>query len=292
MSIDSRNIIKHTVIDDLLIKLSDISCNPDNLSSTELKARRLSLIRLNKQIHKKLAETSTKVRISYDNTDIENYIDQILSDGFNLKKTEPSDHQEFIDAQKLTLWTASISDRVEASEFGSKRFKIDSLRLQRSAIASAKTLHELRQAVKQMISPLQLYREYLILKQATSSAQLMEDNEAAMTELERVLLELEAEQKVSKERKRILDSILCVYQEHDEELVLLRNCESAKKQHNLSDTQAAEMFGISRKKLLVLRKDITFNEPANTSLENICQEFHYIDMEEPIVEECRHEVCA
>ena len=281
-----------TVIDGLLIQLNSINCSPDNLSSSELKARRLSLVRLNKQVKEKLAETSTKDRINYDVTEIENYIEKILSDGFDLKKTEPSDNEEFIDAQKLKFWSKLISERVEASEFGSKKFKIDSLRLQRSAIASAKTLHALRQAVKHMISPLQLYREYSELVQATSPKQLIEDHEATMTELEGILLELEAEKKISLERKRIIDSMLSVYQEHDEEIVLLRNCESAKKEHNLSDAQAADMFGISRKKLLGLRKDIIFNVPNSPYLENTCQEFHYINMEEPIVEECKLDACA
>ena len=250
-----------SAIDTILYNLSNDSTDPKALSQEELDAYRLSLAAIKKAVGVKMAETATKEH-NYDIDEVTEYIDNILEDGFNLQATELSDEPKFVDAQKLKRWEDLIAERVELSPFGSKKFKIHSLRLLRSNIAKAKTLHDLRQAVTLMIGPLELYRDHCVLVQRTSAKQVAIDNKETDKYIDELLLEIEAKDKLLAERKRVLDEILTVYNEQDEDLLLLSNIESAKKQHNLSDTEAAKVFGCSRKKLLALRERITLAPEA------------------------------
>ena len=252
-----------SAIDAILYNLSNDCTDPKQLSQEELTAYRLSLQAIKKAVGVKMAETSTKEHI-YDLEEVTEYIDSILEDGFNLIETELSDYPEFIDAQKLTRWSDLIAERVAASKFGSKQFKIHSLRLLRSNIARSKTMHELRQAVTMMIGPLQLWNDHCMLVQRTSPKQQAIDNKDTDQYIDSLLLEIEAKDKLLGERKRVIDELLSVYSEDDSDFALLRNIENAKTEHNLSDTQAAKMFGCSRKKLLTLRERIELNaSPAN-----------------------------
>jgi hypothetical protein len=252
--------------------LTNITVNPKDMDGADLEKYRLQLANIKKLVGIKMAETATKEH-NYDVDAITAYIDDILEDGYNLQATELSDYPEFVDAQKLKRWDTLIAERVEASMFGAKQFKIHSLRLLRSNIASAKTLHDLRQAVTLMISPLELYRDHCVLVQRTSAKQVAIDNKETDQYIDDLLNEIEAKDKLLAERKRVLDEILTVYNEQDEELLLLSNIESAKKEHNLSDTEAAKVFGCSRKKLLAMRERITLvptpeqMEPTEAELE-------------------------
>jgi hypothetical protein len=133
-------------LETILYQLSNDGTDPKSLTKEQLKAYRLDLAAIKKAVGAKMAETSTKDH-SYDDDEVTEYIDSILEDGFNLIETELSDYPEFIYAQKLTRWSDLIAERVEASLFGAKKFKIHSLRFLRTNIARSKTLHELRQAV-------------------------------------------------------------------------------------------------------------------------------------------------
>ena len=247
-----------SAIDTILYNLRNDGTDPKQLSQEELAAYRLSLAAIKKAVGAKMAETSTKEHI-YDLEEVTEYIDSILEDGFNLIETELSDYPEFIDAQKLTRWSDLIAERVAASPFGAKNFKIHSLRLLRSNIAKAKTMHELRQAVTMMIGPLQLWNDHYLLVQKTSRKQVAIDNKETDQYIDSLLIEIEEKDKLLAQRKRVIDEICSVYSESDSDFDTLRNIESAKKEHNLSDTQAAKMFGISRKKLLTLRDKIDLN---------------------------------
>jgi len=225
----------------------------------EVLAGRRFLSKLMKDAATKMAETSTKEH-DYDDDEIKDYIDCILENGFNLQETHLSDFPDFEDAQKLKRWSDLIGERVEASEFSAQKLKAKPLRTLRSAIAQAKTLHELRQAVNGMIGPLRLWRDHQALLEATSPKQVALENKEAMKYTESVLLELEAMTELAEERKRVLNELLSFYTEDASDIVLLRNCEMAKKQHCLSDQQAAQMHGISRTKLVKLRTEITLSE--------------------------------
>ena len=247
-----------SAMDAILYNLSNDSTDPKSLSQEELDAYRLSLAAIKKAVGVKMAETATKEH-NYNIDEVTKYIDNILEDGFNLQATELSDEPKFVDAQKLKRWEDLIAERVELSPFGSKKFKIHSLRLLRSNIAKAKTLHDLRQAVLLMIDPLSLYRDQCVLMQKTSAKQVAIDNKETDLYIDSLLLEIEQKDKLLAERKRVIDSIVSVYSESDNDIDVLRNIENAKAEHNLSDTQAAKMFGISRTKLTALRKSIVLN---------------------------------
>lgn len=243
-----------TPLDLILSALTTDCTDPKSLSQEELAVYRLQLAAVKQLVGTKMAETSTKEH-NYSDEAIVAYIDDILDDGFNLLETELSDYPEFIDAQRLKRWSALIAERVEASVFGSKKFKIHSLRLLRSNIASAKTLHDLRKAVTMMISPLELYRSHLKLVDVDRKAVAKATN-SYESKLTAILLENEALRAEAVEAKRVVDSMLTCYADVDENIALLKQCEGAKKEHNLSDIQVCEMFGLSRNKLNTLRKDI------------------------------------
>jgi hypothetical protein len=245
----------------ILFQLESDSIKPSD--PDDLLAYRRFLSNLVKAAATKMAETSTKVH-EYDDVEVEAYIDRILENGFKLKETNLSDVSDFEDAQKLKRWSDLIGERVEVSEFSAEKWKAKSLRTLRSAIAQAKTLHELRQAVNGMIGPLQLWREHQALLEATSPKQVALENKESMKYTESVLLELEDMTALAEERGRVLNELLSFYNEDDMDIVLLRKCETAKKEHCLSDQQAAQMFGISRTKLLKLRTEIILSEPQTT----------------------------
>lgn len=249
-------------LDHIISALTTDSTDPKALSQEDLEIYRLQLAAVKKLIGSKMAETSTKDH-NYDDDAIVAYIDDVLEDGFNLIETELSDYPEFIDAQRLKRWSTVIAERVEASAFGSKKFKTHSLRLLRSNIANAKTLHDLRKAVTMMISPLELWRDHtkLVDLNRKSVKKVTTEFESKLTT---ILLENESLVKVAAERKRVIDSLLSCYNEVDSNIALLQKCESAKKEHNLSDAQVCDMFGLSRNKLNTLRKDIDLDASPAT----------------------------
>lgn len=244
---------------EILYLIEKDSISVDKSDEGALLKYRQHLSRIIKDAATKMAATSTKVH-NYDDVEVKAYIDRILENGFKLEMTNLSDFPDFEDAQKLKRWPELIGERVEASEFSAQKWKAKPLRLLRSAIAQAKTLHELRQAVNRMIGPLQLWREHQALLEATSPEQLALEHREASKELESILLESESQRKLADERGRVINELLSCYSEDDSDIALLRNCETAKKEHDLSDQQAAQMFGISRTKLLKLRIEITFSE--------------------------------
>ena len=96
-------------------------------------------------------------------------------------------------------------------------------------IASAKTIHELRQAVKLIIDPLAYYREQTEQKDL----------------IEFLTTSLDESDKINSEYKRIVSELVGCYEGACKDLETLRLCEAAKKQHDLSDEEAAKVGGIS-----------------------------------------------
>lgn len=237
-------------LDDVMAALVSDETNPKELDPEELETYRRQLSALKRIVGSKMADTATKEH-QYDEAFVTDYIDAVLANGFNLVETSLSDEPKLIDAQPLRRWTDLIAERVELSPFGRKKFKAPPLRVLRSNIARAKTLHDLRQSVRQMIGPLELYREH-----RTQQEQQAADSRETMNYIGSLLLEIEVNEKLLLERKRVLDEILAVYSEDDSDLAVLRNIESAKRQHKLSDTEAAKWFGVSRRKLQTLREKL------------------------------------
>jgi hypothetical protein len=237
-------------LDDVITALASNGTNPKELSPEDLVTYRKQLSAAKKMIGAKMAETATKEH-NYDEAFVTAYIDKVLDDGFSLIETKLSAERELVEAQQLKRWANLIAQRVELSPFGSKKFKIHSLRLLRSDIAQAKTLHHLRQAVAQMLGPLELYREHRAERE-----RLAADREETMKEFESLLVDIERKDKLLAERKRVIDEILAVYSEDDNDLALLRNVENAKNQLNLSDAQAAALFGVNRRRLQTWREKL------------------------------------
>jgi len=260
MPFKPRNTRPELPLDDVVSALASNDTKPKELGPEELETYRRQLSALKKMVGVKMAETATKEH-NYDEAVLTAYIDKVLEDGFNLIETELSDSPELIEAQRLKRWADLIAERVELSPFGSRKFKVHPLRLLRSNIAKARTLHDLRQAVAQMIGPLELYREYCALQE-----ELAADNKETMKYVESLLIEIEQKDKLLGERKRVINEILAVYSEDDSEIALLRNIENAKRQHKLSDTEAAAWLGLNRRKLQSLREKLVPVEDEEDSL--------------------------
>jgi len=250
MSFKPRQTRTKPPLEDVISELASFEFNLADAGEEEIATYRSQLAKLRKMTGAKMAKTATKEH-DYDDAAVTAYIDRVLERGFNLVATELSDAPELIDAQNLRRWCDLIAERVELSPFGSKTFKIRPLRLLRSNISKAKTLLELRRATAQMIGPLGLYRELCAEQEQQEAA-----SRETMKEIESLLLEIEAKDKLLAERKRVIDEILAVYSEDDSEMALLRNIENAKKQHKLSDTEAAGWFGLNRRQLQRLREKL------------------------------------
>lgn len=239
----------------ILEQLKEIHVDTENMSEAELQVTRKTLNNIDSVCGAIMGETSTKDH-NYNDVMVKEYIEDILEDGFNLNSTELSDCPELVDAQRLRKWSDLIAACVEHSEFGAKKFKIHSLRLLRSNIAQAKTLHDLRKAVNLMISPLELWRDHKATCEKYSVKNLAQNDKEIDKFVDKLLLENEELKSVCAERSRVLNEIIGCYDEGLSDVSLLRNCEAAKKANNLSDEEAARVFGISRLKLNRLRKSV------------------------------------
>lgn len=239
----------------ILDQINAVEVDTDNMTAVQLQEFRKHLNRLDSAVGAKMGETSTKDH-KYADAQVKEYIEGILEDGFNLRPTELSDVPEFVDAQRLRKWSELISCCVEHSSFGAKKFKIHSLRLLRSNIASAKTLHDLRKAINLMISPLQLWRDHVATCEKYSAKNIARNDKEIDQFVDKLLIEIANLKTVCAERKRVLDELVGCYDDGLSDIALLRNCEAAKKANNLSDEEVAKVFGITRIKLNRLRKSV------------------------------------
>lgn len=231
-----------TPVDSLVQELNALSVDITALDEEGLKAYRLQLAKIKSLAGGLMAETSTKEH-KYDMEEVKEYINQILLDGYNLKPTELGSHPEFKDAQNLKRFESLIAECVEQSPFGAT-FTVEHLQGLRKNIAASKTLHQLRQAVKLMIKPL----EYALQQQDSLAL------------LEQLADDVDSLTQLAEERKRVLDEVVGCYEDDCKDMETLKLCELAKKKHKLSDDEAAKVGGISRKKLLRLRADIDLGD--------------------------------
>lgn len=234
-----------TPIDSLVEELNSFCVDTESFDEESLKAYRLQLVRIKNLAGGLMAETSTKEH-NYNTEEVKEYIKQILLDGYNLKATELSANPRMLEAQKLKRFEALIKECVEdsSSPFCAKNFKVEHLEGLRKNIVASKTLHELRQAVKLMIAPLSYYQEQKLW----------------LDEIDMLNDEIDSLTKIAEERKRVIDEIVGAYDADCQDMQTLKLCEQAKAKHKLSDEEAAKVGGISRKKLLRLRKDIQLND--------------------------------
>lgn len=220
------------------------------MNNEEIKEYRKKILALSKQCKTALSGTSTKEHV-YDEAEISLYIQKVLEDGFNLIPTKLSSNESLIDAQHLVRWKHLIKGCTQHSEFSEDKFKIEALSYQRNAIENASTLHELRQAVRAMIGPLKMYREFI--NSPTTEYEFVSE-EQLILENEQLTLEL-------KEKTRMLAEITKLYDEplkvRKDKLDLVASVEAYKQEHNCSDDDACAFFDISRSTLKRARKELT-----------------------------------
>ena len=230
-----------TPVDVVVQELASLHVDTTMMDDNALRVYRLQLNKIKTLSGGLMAKTSTK-KHDYNTKEVEAYIKQILSDGYALKATELSSNPAFVEAQKINRFSDLIKECVKSSPFGTS-FNVPHLKGLCKHIASSNTLHELRQAVKLIIEPLRYFRE-------------QEDQSELIDQLTTEVDELSS---IADERKRVIDEIVGAYEDADKDVQTLRLCESAKLLHGLSDEEAAKVGGISRKKLLSLRKNITLS---------------------------------
>jgi hypothetical protein len=226
------------------------TANVSKMSGEELAAHRLTIITLDKHLKSKLAETAVTTVGSFDHDEITTYISTILENGFNLIATELQDFPAFVEAQGSKRFRRLIAECVEASGFGKRRFKIQPLRFQRSAIAKSKTIHELRQNVKGMIGPLTIYRQ---LRELESTVAM--DDRSAARETDALYREIEEKDAMITDLRRVLSEIMPMYEPSAKKADLLRQIEEFKASTGCSDKEAGKVFDLSESTIKRLRRD-------------------------------------
>ena len=237
-----------TPVDSLVQELNALSVDITALDEEGLKAYRLQLAKIKSLAGELMAETSTKdyseILATYEDGEIEEYISCIIEGAWTADSTKAAYIAEHDDIQKLRCFTEQIKKAVEASPFGIKNFKIKHLQSIRTKLAASKTIHELRQWCKMMATQLEYYRSV--------EEELKESKQSVAW----LTAETDRMYKITEEAYRVVSCVVPYYDASMNDIALLKNIENAKKVHNLSDTEAAKLFGVSRTKLLSLRADI------------------------------------
>lgn len=232
----------------VLNTLDKIEIETSDTDSQVLKVIRIQLQTAKKQIGKLMSDTSTKdiqaILDTYEEGEIEEYIDCIIEGAWLADATKAKFIAEHEDIQQLRIFGDYIKKAVEASPFGLRKFKIKHLQPIRTKLAASKTIHELRQWCKMMAAQLEYHRG------------IEEDLQEKTELIDWLTSETDRMYKITEEAYRVASTIVPYYDAGMNDIALLKNIENAKKANNLSDTEAAKLFGVSRTKLLALRKEI------------------------------------
>lgn len=235
-------------LQDVLNTLDKIEIEASDTDNKVLKIIRIQLQTAKKQIGKLMSDTSTKdiqaILDTYEEGEIEEYIDCIVEGAWLADAAKAKFIAEHEDIQQLRIFGDYIKKAVEASPFGLRKFKIKHLQSIRTKLAASKTIHELRQWCKMMAAQLEYYRG------------IEEELKDTKESVEWLTSETERMYKITEEAYRVANCVVPYYDAGMNDIALLKNIENAKKANNLSDTEAAKLFGVSRTKLLALRKEI------------------------------------
>ena len=226
-------------LDSILNEITNLDVDTEALDEKELQAYRMQLGALLTRT-KSLMKDTAKGKPFVDASKVKVYVENILNDAAQGKATKLSSNSEFVDVQNTTAYQDLIKACVEESYFSSKTFGIKHLNYQRNAIATAKTLHELRQATKAICEPL------LFVQSVSDDKEIVQ---WLTNEVENLSNDLD-------EKNRMLNSIMGIYEEGCSDIVLYRNIKQAKKELNLSDVDVLKVFNISKRKLASLRENI------------------------------------
>ncbi|MBC3879347.1 hypothetical protein H8K38_16170 [Undibacterium sp. FT79W] len=210
------------------------------LTEEEVRNRQSDIGKTQAFLKQCLIETA-KPKPVMDDVVVVDYINKILSDGFNLLPTKLSANQLMRDVQHVKAYKGLIKTCVQNSPFSERAFKVKGLHKLRNNIENAKTLHELRQTVDDMIPVLEVIRELTAVH---------EDSGMDFSFLETELLLLENEQltKLLVERERVISELLPVY--NDDSILLPKKVAQTMTQHNCSEVQACKILSVGRTTLL------------------------------------------
>ena len=232
----------------VLNTLDMVDIDAKNTDNHTLRTIRVKLQTAKQQIGKLMSDTTKKdytaILSSYEEGEIEEYIDYIINGAWIADSKKAAYIAEHEDIQKLTCFGEQIKKAVEASPFSTKRFKIKHLQSIRTKLAASRTIHELRQWCKMMAAQLEYYRGI--------EEELKETKET----VDWLTSETDRMYKITEEAYRVVNCVVPYYDAGMNDIALLKNIENAKKVNNLSDAEAAKLFGVSRTKLLALRADI------------------------------------
>lgn len=230
-------------IDRITQQLSGVEINN---STDGIEAVRTSLVGVVKQANKLLGKTRAKsvtaILDEYEQGEVDEYISDILDGTWDEDKSKMKPVTEHDDIQRINL-ASNIKQAVEQSQFSAARFKIKHLQGLRSMIGQAKNIHELRQLCKIMCDQLEYHNQ-----------RKNDENDATWAEEAGKLAE------ENLELRRIIGELIPCYDDGLIDISLLRNIESTKQKHNLSDKELIKVFNISRKKLESLRQNIKLSE--------------------------------
>ena len=263
-------------LQEVLNSLDMVDIDSKDTDNHVLKVLRIKLQTAKQKIGKLMADTSTKdyaqILADFEDGEIEEYITGILESTWEADASKARSFYDYEDIQNLRCLGDKIKAAVEVSPFGVKNFKIKHLQSLRTKLAASKTIHELRQNCKIMAAQLEYYRA-----SEAAIAELTEMNKWLSKETDKL-------HRVAEDAFRVVNGVVPFYDAGMDDIALLKNIESAKNNNNLSDTEAAKLFGVSRKKLITLRKDIHIESLTEEEIEAIRSEYKS-EMVESIVED-------
>lgn len=227
------------------------------MSDDMLAIHRKGMAKIQSLTKKGLAKTGRKEYLIDDST-VSDYIDWVLQRGFELNNTKPSDAIKLADFQKTRKYKRLIKSRVELSNFSEANFKFPALHFQRKSVENSASLHDLRQNIKAIIPLIKLCHSYEALRAENERMMDFSCEWVTVHEHDEVLLELEAERRLSSERKRVIDIVFDGLYLPETKLSgeqLLSAISEFKLKHNCTDAEAVSVFNISRSTLTRLRRE-------------------------------------
>lgn len=236
-------------VGEIMKRLQEMAGNSDH---EDVSQYRQQLSKIIKQTGNLLSSTSEKEH-NYDVAKLKQYVQFILSEAWACRNVGLDVYEEFTDAQKLNRFSAIIHECVERSNFTEKNLRgLEGVSVQRADIAKAKSLRELRSACKAMSGPLSVARKLAQLQEEYTE---LYECSIASSDLDAALVKLNEAETSNEELRRVLNEVCALYDPKAEGKDLLLQIEEYKETHKCSDDEACKPFGISRSKLVRMRKD-------------------------------------
>ena len=210
-------------------------------------ALRLALVQQRQAINRQLANTARTDNI--DAAHVKAYVVQMLHNAYNNKPTA----LQLAHVQHVAKWQHIIKEAIEGSAFVQLPMS-EALSPLKHRLLRSKTLRQLRHNLRLIRGPLALYRQVEQLKR--EALEQLETDKATALYIEGLLKEIEQQQELLNERKRMIDCLCGVsIQKDDSDYGLLLDIEQTKANLKLSDEEVCQVFGLSRSKLNKLRKE-------------------------------------